>query len=81
MKAGLVALAFLLLLGVGLVLLLVTGLLEILLLFLGLLVFVVLLAGIVIGGLVLILALPYYFVAKKAAIVPGSYGLEQIREK
>jgi len=55
--------------------------LQILLLLLGLVVFVAIPAVLVPGGLVPIVTLPYSFVTKKAEVVPGGYGLGQVKEK
>jgi hypothetical protein len=81
MKAIVAALAFLFLLGVLVLLLYFSGLLALILLFLGLVVFVVVLGVVVVAGLAFLVAVPYYFVTKRAEAVPGRYDLEQIKEK
>jgi hypothetical protein len=81
MKAVVAVLAFLLLVGAAILLLYVAGLLAPLLIFLGLAAFVVLLGAIVVTGLVFLVALPYYVVAKRARVAPGAYGLDQVKEK
>lgn len=81
MKAIALVLAFLFLVGVALLLLFFIGWLPVLLTLLGLAVFIAILAFVVVAGLVMIVALPYYFVTKRAATVSGQYGLDQVREK
>lgn len=81
MKAIALVLAFLFLVGVALLLLFFIGWLPVLLTLLGLAVFVAILAAAVVAGLVVIVALPYYLVTKRAATVSGQYGLDQVREK
>ena len=81
MKALVAILAFLFLVGVALLLLFFAGFLAAVLLILGLVVFVVILGALVVAGLVMIVAVPYYFVTRKATVVPGRYGLEQMKER
>jgi len=81
MKAIVVVLGFLFLVGIALLLLALVGLLAYLLALIGLVVFVGLLAALVIGGLVLIVSVPYYFVTKRAEVTPGAYTLEQAKER
>jgi len=81
MKAVAAVLAFLFLVGVAILLLFFIGWLPVLLTLLGLAVFVAVLAFVVVGGLVLIVSLPYYFVTKRAEVVSGKYGLDQVKEK
>lgn len=81
MKAIALVLAFLFLVGVALLLLFFIGWLPVLLTLLGLAVFIAILAFVVVAGLVMIVALPYYFVTKRAQVTPGSYTLEQAKQK
>ncbi|MGQ0796540.1 MAG: hypothetical protein ACT4OI_01555 [Methanobacteriota archaeon] len=81
MKAWIAVLAFLFLVGVGLLLLAFLALLPLLIFLLGLAVFVTILAAIIVTGLILIVSVPYYFVTKRARVVPGGYTLEQAKER
>ena len=81
MKAIALVLAFLFLVGVAILLLFFIGWLPVLLTLLGLAVFIAILAFVVVAGLVMIVALPYYFVTKRAEVVSGQYGLDQVKEK
>jgi len=81
MNAWVAVVALLVVLGAGLVLLVVTGLLAVILLALGVVVFVAMLAAITVAAVALLIAIPYYFVAKKAQVTPGSYDLAQLRER
>lgn len=80
MNAWAAALIVLVLLAAGVFVLFVTGLLAVLLLAIGLLVFVTILAALVIAAIAFLVAIPYYFVAKKAQTVPGAYELERVKE-
>jgi hypothetical protein len=70
-----------LLLGVLVLLLYFSGLLALILLFLGLVVFVVVLGVVLVAGLAFIVAVPYYFVTKRAEVTAGQYSLDQVKEK
>lgn len=71
------------LLAVALVLLLVVflDLLPWIVLALGLLVFAILIAGLLVTAVLMIVAVPYYLVAKPAKVTPGSsMGIDRIQE-
>ena len=57
------------------------GFLALLIAILGLLVFAAILAGILVFAVVLLLAVPYYLVTKPAESVPGTYDLDQVKER
>ncbi len=81
MKAWVLVLAIIAALILSLLLLSIIGWLQLILLALGLLAFAVVVAGILLSALVTLVAIPYYFFTKRAKVVPGRYGLDQVREK
>lgn len=81
MNAWIAVLLVLVLLAAGVFVLFITGLLAILLLAIGLLVFVTVLAALAIAAIAFLIAIPYYFVAKKAQTAPGAYELERVKER
>jgi hypothetical protein len=81
MRAAVAIAAFLILVGIGFLILVLSGLLFPLIVLLGIVVFLVVLAGFVVAVILLIVAVPYYFLAKPAETVPGNYRLEQLKEK
>ena len=72
--------AVLFIVAVLLLLLFFMALLPFLILAIGLLVFVVIVATLVVGALVLIFAVPFYFVTKRAEVQPGALTLDHMRE-
>jgi hypothetical protein len=81
MRAAVAIAAFLILVGIGLLILVLSGLLFALIVLLGIVVFAGVLAGFVVAVVLLIVAVPYYLVAKPAETVPGHYRLEQVKGK
>jgi len=73
--------AILFLIAIILLLVFFLDLLPLLLLAIGLAVFAIVIAGLIVGGLVLIVAVPYYFVTKPSEVRPGSLMLEQMKER
>ena len=81
MNSWIAAVLVLVLIGAGVTVLLLTGLLAIILLAIGIVVFAAVLAALVVAAIAFLVAIPYYFVAKKAKVTAGAYGLDQIKEK
>lgn len=73
--------AFLFLIAIALLLAFFLDLVPLLLFAIGLVVFVVVVAGLIVGGLVMILAVPYYFAMRPAEVKPGSFTLGQMKER
>lgn len=71
--------AILFLIGVVLLFLFFLDFLPLLILMIGLVVFFAIVAVLIVGALILIFAVPYYFVAKKAKVEPGNVTLEDMR--
>ena len=72
--------AVLLIIAIILLLVFVLDLLPLVLLAIGLVVFVLVVVALIAGAILLVFAVPYYFVTKPAKAQPGSFTLEEIKE-
>lgn len=72
--------AILFLLAILLLFLSLLDLLPLLIFAIGQIVFVVIVAALLVGALILIVAMPYYFVTKRAEVQPGAVTLDQMKE-
>ena len=73
--------AIIFLIAIALLFLVFLNLLPLLILAIGIVVFVVLVAGLIVSALLMIFAIPYYFITKPAEVQPGSVTLEQLKER
>jgi len=73
--------AILFLIAVSLLFLFFLEFLPFLILAIGVLVFATLVAALIVSALLLIFAVPYYFVTKPSEVRPGSFTLEQMKER
>ncbi len=73
--------AILLIVALALLFILFLDLLPLLILAIGVVVFIGIVVVLIFSALVLIFAVPYYLVKKPAEVQPGSFSLEQVKER